>query len=201
MATTATVHHPPVAVPAAARRKLTIDDLTFIHVARPEDRVELLDGEVFLTPAPRYVHSLVVSKLHLLIGNWAEEHGGDCVTAPTDVLLSLHDLVQPDVLYIAPDRLTITGGPVVAGPPDLVVEVLSPSTSDRDLNIKRAIYERAGVREYWIVDIDTGTITVLELVDGHYVELAMRGDRLVSRVLPGLDLDPAQVFQRVRDRG
>jgi len=135
------------------------------YLSVPEDtsrRYEIVDGELFVTAAPRFRHQRVTTNLVRLLGDLAEEHGlGEVVGGP--ITVHLHDelVVEPDVLFIRADRLGIVdpeGG--VEGPPDLVVEVLSPSNRDYDRNLKRKHYLENGVAELWILDADERTVEV-----------------------------------------
>jgi Uma2 family endonuclease len=122
----------------------------------PEDgkRYEAIDGELYVTAAPtprhqRIVHALDV-ELHQLLE--VPSHGR-VYPAPVGVAFAdSEEGVQPDLIFIATERLEIIGATEIHGAPDLVVEILSPSTADRDRTIKRKLYQRQGAGEYWIVD-------------------------------------------------
>jgi Uma2 family endonuclease len=137
--------------PNAAKR-FTVEDL----VALPDDgnRYEVVDGELFVTPAPSWDHQRIVGALHWqLRGYLAGTTIGEAILSPADVRLG-DSQVEPD-LFVFP---FIDGrrarSPETAVRPLLVVEVLSPSTARRDRVLKRRLYQRAGVPEYWIVDLD-----------------------------------------------
>lgn len=99
-------------------------------------------------PTPE--HQFLLGDLHILLGSFVREHGlGRVAAAPLDVVLSRHDIVEPDLLFVSKERLEIVGEKYLQGAPDLVVEVLYPSTRRRDLGQKRARYEALGVKEYW----------------------------------------------------
>ncbi len=109
--------------------------------------------------------------------------------APLDVFFSSINVVEPDVLYVSWARFPDSGPARIEGPPDLVVEVLSPSTQRIDLTRKQALYASFGVPEYWIIDPDAKPVRMLCLEAGAYVEQAPdEPDRLHSRVLDGLAL-------------
>ena len=169
------------------------------YVNAPEDkRYELLDGDLVMTPAPGERHQwasiLLASKLlSFVTGNRL----GRVYAAPFDVVLSDTDVVQPDLVFVSNARAHIVTAANVQGAPDLVVEILSPSTADRDLTFKRRLYARHGVSEYWIVDTDAGAITVLLLREGQF-EVAGEydaGETLTSPSLPGFTLNVADVFR------
>lgn len=144
----------------------TVDDLDSL----PDDgnRYELLEGELLVTPAPRVVHQAVSVQLTVLLAG-ALPPGLRLLHAPTDVRFGPRRQLQPDLLVVQDEGLD---GARVESVPLLVVEVLSRGTRSRDLVIKRRAYEQAGVPSYWLVDPAVPSLTVLELQDGAYVEVA-----------------------------
>ena len=138
--------------------KLTYDDFVLF----PDDgkRHELIDGEHYVTPSPNTKHQKVSGNLFLLIGTWLEEHPiGQVFFAPFDVVFSQFDVVEPDLLYMSNGRATeVLTQANVQGTPELVIEIGSPGTRKRDETIKRRLYERAGVSEYWVVDPDLDVV-------------------------------------------
>ena len=175
-------------------RPLTYDEL----IAMPDDgqRYELIDGEVCASPAPHRVHQKMSFRLTLQVGGHVEELGlGELYHAPVDVRLSPYDIVQPDLIFLRRDRLHLYQGSIVEGPPDIVVEILSPSTRQVDLVRKAALYARAGVPEYWQVDLDARKLRILVLHEGQYREVAVDAEgHLRSVVLPDLVIDPDVLF-------
>jgi Uma2 family endonuclease len=172
------------------------DYLTF-----PDDgrRHELIDGEHFVTPAPLRRHQQLVTRLTVAVGAWLVKYPvGEVYTAPLDVILSDVDVVEPDLLFVSNERSAVLGE-WVHGAPDLVVEVLSPSTRRADEVTKRRLYERVGVREYWIVD---GEIEVVKVYrrqdDGSFPRQPDRsreeGHSLDTPLLPGFSLSLAELF-------
>jgi Uma2 family endonuclease len=136
--------------------------------------VELLDGRVLVTPSPTWRHQNVVGELGFAL-RMALPPEFKAFWAPLDVRFSNRMLLQPDVLVVRRTDLT---GERIDRPPLMVAEVLSPSTRGRDQVLKRSAYERAGVPSYWLLDPDVPSLTVLELVDGSYVEIAhVNGDQ------------------------
>ena len=116
--------------------------------------------------------------------------------APTDVVFSNTDTVQPDIVFVSAEREYIITERNIRGAPDLVVEILSPSTANRDRTFKRTLYERHGVNEYWMVDTDAKNVTVLLLGENGY-ELAGiygEGQTLTSPNLPGFSLNLDDIF-------
>jgi Uma2 family endonuclease len=140
--------------------KLTYDD--FVQFPDDGQRHELIDGEHYVTPAPNTRHQRISINLVLLIGNWLESHPiGQLFHAPYDVVFSKLDVVEPDVLYLSNERWAEVATPQhVRGAPNLVIEIASPGTRGRDETIKRRLYARAGVSEYWVVDPETDVVRV-----------------------------------------
>jgi Uma2 family endonuclease len=129
-----------------------------------------------------------------------ENRVGRVFTAPFDVILSNFDVVEPDLLFLTNERLdAISTTPWVKGAPSLVVEIGSPSTRKRDATIKRRLYERFGVEEYWLVDPELDSIDVYRLTDSRYqrtAQLALEaGDILTTPLLPGLTLPLSTIFE------
>jgi Uma2 family endonuclease len=162
-----------------------------------EKRYEILEGELFVVPAPNIRHQrLCRDLLDFLLHHTRERMLGEVLSAPCDVVLSDENVVQPDILYIRNERLGIIGEANVSGPPDLVVEVLSPASRGRDLEIKRKIYAAFGVQEYWVVDPDAATVEVLSLGERGYASCGVYGrlQHLTSPLLPDLDLALSEIF-------
>ncbi|HEU5433575.1 MAG TPA: Uma2 family endonuclease, partial [Thermomicrobiales bacterium] len=177
-------------------RPLIYADLGSVVTEREGDRLELIDGVLYVTPAPRPAHQMVLDNLYFRLGLHVRSKGlGRVLTAPLDVRLSDTDVVQPDLLFISQARLSIAGEVAIDGAPDLVVEILSHGTRERDRGAKRDLYARVGVREYWLVDPRSHTIEVLSLQGGAYVAVPPDAAGVAhSALLPGLTLDPAAVF-------
>ena len=177
--------------------KLTYDD--FVNFPDDGQRHELIDGEHYVTPSPATIDQRLVGRLYLALGNWLQDHPvGEVFLAPFDVVLSQHDVVEPDLLLVLSDQSEIVTPLHVRGAPALVVEVLSPGTRRRDLGLKRQLYDRVGVREYWLVDPDERTVTICRRSsDGAFADNMPLGDAGVisSAVLPGFSLRIGQLFQ------
>jgi Uma2 family endonuclease len=138
----------------ALKRKLTYDDLA----GMPDDglRREIPDGELVVTPSPSVIHQYASKRLHRQLERCFEERRlGEVFYAPLDVILSRHDVVEPDLLVVT-DPSTASQRAIEA-PPALVVEILSPSTAMRDRTQKAARYAATGVAHYWIVYTDRRT--------------------------------------------
>ena len=162
-----------------------------------DERYELLDGELVMSPSPNRAHQRIDAKLGWRLAQFVEERDlGEVFSAPFDVVLSDTNVVQPDLLFVSKEQAYIVTEDNIRGAPDLVVEILSHSTAERDRTFKRALYARYGVREYWLVDPDTRTVTVLLLDDGTFVEVAHygAGQPLTSPTLPGFTVNLDDIF-------
>jgi len=184
-----------MSVPAAL--KFTYEDYALL----PEDRrYEVIDGEPFLTPAPSPKHQDVVLELVRILADFVQRRSlGKVVLSPCDVLLSKFDIFQPDIFFIAAGREAIVAEKYIAGAPDLVVEVLSPSTESRDREAKAKRYATFGVREMWLVDPIRETIEVLIRSDEGWGRAALysEGDTVRSVILSGLEFLAAPVFRPI----
>ena len=162
-----------------------------------DERYELLDGELIIMPTPSIAHQHVAMKLGTRLDTFVEGGNlGVVYSAPTDVVLSETDVVQPDLLFISLERAHIVTPANIQGAPDLIVEIRSDSIAERDETLKRKLYAERGVKEYWLVDPESMTITVLLLCEGGYAEVATYtvGQTLTSRLLEGLVINLDDVF-------
>ena len=179
--------------------KLTVED----HELFPDDgrRHEVVDGEHVVTPAPTVRHQRVLGRLFAAIHAVVEAAElGEVLFAPTDVVLSRHDVVQPDLLFVARERSAIVSERI-DGAPDLAAEVLSPGSRRTDELLKRRRYEAFGVRELWMVDPELEVVRMYlrespQRFDRPLELSAERGDRLESTLLPGFSLELARLFRR-----
>lgn len=190
--------HMPPAPPAETR--FTYEDL----VRFPDDgkRHELIDGEHYVPPSPDLRHQVLVGRLHLAIGNYlATRPGvGRVFLAPLDVVFSPCDVVEPDLLFVAGDQVDILTPKNIQGAPALVVEVLSEGTRKVDAQIKRRLFERMHVREYWLVDPTLDTIQVFRASTAgrmpRAAELSMEdGDVLATDLMPGFAMPLGEFFR------
>lgn len=142
--------------------KLTVAQLWALFPDETHVRHELIDGVHFVTPTPITRHQVLVSRLWYELESYLRANSaiGQVFGVPLDCVLSVHDVVEPDIILITHDQLGVLTEKNVQGAPALVVEVLSPSTRKRDVGIKRQLFDRSGVREYWIVD---GTLNRIEV--------------------------------------
>ena len=170
----------------------------------PDDglRHEIIDGEHYVTPAPNLRHQELVLRLAVSLSNHLENQpdGGRVFIAPFDVVFSFHDIVEPDVIFVAPDQLDILTDKNIQGTPAMVVEILSPSTRKRDQQIKQKLYDRMGVREYWLVDPELNAISVYRRDTGGSFPLigslsSAGDDTLETPLLPGWSVELTRLFR------
>ena len=168
------------------------------YLTTPEDkRYQLLDGELIMAPAPNEPHQRAHAELGTRLFMFVKQNDlGRVYFAPTDVVLSDTDVVQPDLLFISKERLNIVTHANIQGAPDLVVEILSPSTSQYDNGYKRALYEQHGVKEYWMMGTDPVAVTVLLLGASGFEVIATygEGDTLTSQTLQGFSVRINDIF-------
>lgn len=175
------------------RTLLTYED--YVRIPEDRDRHEIIGGRHFVTPSPSYRHQKCSQRIHHQLYESIELAGrGDVCYAPLDVLLSEIDVVQPDILVILRGGGARIEERCVRGAPDLAVEVLSPSTRERDRGLKKDLYEARGVREYWIVDPEARRVEAFDLVEGRYVARPLREDRVQVAVVPDLVVDLKRVW-------
>jgi len=161
----------------------------------PDDgnRYEIIDGDLHVTPAPTTTHQTVSKRIQLALMLQVEEPGqGIVFNAPIDVIFSETQAVQPDLLVVRSERRAIISERGIEGAPDLVVEILSPSTETRDRTQKSKLYASHGVAEYWLVDCSAHAVEVLALAPEGYVRHRRYGpgERVESEVFEvGIELD------------
>ena len=150
-----------------------------------------------MVPAPNEYHQRLSRDLGVVVWGFVKQHKlGEVYFAPFDVVLSEENVVQPDILFVSKGRSHIITEKNVQGAPDLVVEITSPATAQRDKGIKRKLYARFGVREYWLVDSENKTIDVMILAKSGFetAKACKAGETLSSPLLKGLSIDLSEVF-------
>jgi Uma2 family endonuclease len=174
-------------------KKLTYADYEKI----PADgfRHEIIEGEEYMTPAPNLDHQTVVLNVAALLRAYVLlKKLGRVFVAPTDVVLSPIDIVEPDVVFVSENHSSILAGKNIQGPPDLVIEVLSPSTATEDRGPKLALYDRAAVREYWMMDVANRTVEVREFGSPRRSRVYKEGQSFESALIPGLTIRLEDIF-------
>lgn len=174
----------------------------YFDLPESDDRYELMDGELYMAPTPIPEHQDFLAELFTMIRTFVRKNSiGRAYIAPLAVALSEYVVLQPDMMFISNERLgIIKWGQYVQGAPDLAVEVLSPSTTRHDRVVKRELYARYGVREYWNADINHGTIEVNVSGGESFTTASVygEGDTFESTLLPGLEVDISAVFESAR---
>jgi len=175
---------------------LTYED----YCALPDDgkRYEILDGELFVSPSPIPLHQLITGNLYAeLRAHIRPRRLGRLFVAPLDILLSKHNIVEPDIVYVSNAKSGVMTDKNVQGAPDLLVEVLSPSTRKRDLQDKRRIYAEWGVDWYWIVDPQGETLDELQRIGKEFAEVARftRSTTFSPRLFPGFAIDMNDLWE------
>ena len=186
------------AVAAEPRRYTYVELLAELPEAnRP---AELWDGELIGSPAPSLQHQKVALTFYRRLHDWVSAANlGEVFAAPVDMVLSSHCVMQPDVAFVARDRLDLDRR-AIEGPADLIAEIVSLGGRDRDRIRKRDLYEQHGVKEYWIIDPQPGTIEVLFLESTGYRRIGCfrAGDTARSQLLTGFTVPVDQIFNGIR---
>ena len=176
--------------------RLTYED----YLRFPDDglRHEIIEGEHYVSPPPVIRHQRILLRLSYLIQGYLEAQPvGEILFAPVAVLLSEFNVFEPDLLYLSNERRNLLTSKNLQGAPDLVVEILSPGTRSRDLRLKRDVYERTGVREYWTIDPDRDVVDVYRRNETGTWNDPIRHERtgsLTTPLLPGLELSLDKLF-------
>lgn len=146
---------------------------------------ELLNDSIHMFPAPNYHHQKLIYRLLLQIGGHVEKYKlGDCLQSPVDVFLDEKNIVQPDILIILNDRMTIlTDEGKIKGAPDFVIEVLSPGNKRYDTEKKKTLYEKFGVKEYFIIDPDNKDVIAYFLSNKKFVKQEAGKGKIKSKLL------------------
>jgi Uma2 family endonuclease len=165
----------------------------------PEDgkRYEILEGELVVTPAPHLGHQGAATALAAVLYNHVDQHGlGKVLAAPCDVLLSEISVVEPDLLFVSRERRQIMERAFIRGAPDLVVEILSPSTARRDREAKMKLYAQYGVPNYWLIDPDAREAVAYVLQQGEYRQavLAQNDEPFSAPPFPDLAIPLGQLW-------
>lgn len=177
---------------------LTYADLEREREVRDE-RIELIEGELFVTPSPTPLHQLIEHRLSVLLDQAIVQGGlGIVMSAPLDVILDEYTVLQPDLVAILRERRETFGEKGIEGAPSLAVEIESPSSTSRDRGDKKDLYARFGVPEYWLVNLKQKTVTILsDLRNGRFEHEVTVRDVAASPTIPGLSIDLSELFASV----
>ncbi|UXE66451.1 MAG: Uma2 family endonuclease [Chryseotalea sp. WA131a] len=158
---------------------------------------ELINGEVFMSPAPSFTHQIVSGNLYDLLKAFARKNGGVALFSPVDVILDRKNVFQPDLLYVAKENLGIISERGLNAAPDLAVEIISPSNSFKDRNQKRKLYQKFGVKEYWIIDPGNLTLEIYDFsMEDTPILYLVEDGTVTSKLLPGLSFNFKDLFVR-----
>lgn len=195
------------------RKKVSVTYRQFLEMTEHSDnRYELIDGEVYMLPSPRVTHQTILGKLHIAFWEYLKEHE-TCTAfmAPFDVdlfrqpLKEIRELteddtnvVQPDVMILCDYKKDINEDDAYKGTPDLVVEILSPSTRSKDILKKGDLYMESGIREYWNVDPMKQAVTIYtyEHFEVSDYTICKMGDTAASFIFPGLQITVEAMMRR-----
>jgi Uma2 family endonuclease len=170
------------------------------YLLLPDDgmRYEILDGELYMSPSPRILHQRVSRNLqHILQSHIMVSGCGELFDAPTDVILNKNNIAVPDLLFVRAGRESVVTDRAIEAPPDLIVEILSKSTAERDRKVKGRVYARFGVRYYWIADADARTLEMFRLSANRRFRRVARfsGAQIAtSPLFSGLEIDLGAVW-------
>lgn len=179
----------------AAENLFTYEDYCLL----PENgnRYEIIGGELYNAPAPYTSHQRVLRRFGDILSPYcARNHHGELFYAPTDVVLSGIDIVQPDILWISNERLAIITEKNIQGPPDLAIEIISPATRDKDQKLKLKLYQKFRIKEYWLMDLDKRVLSVFVLT-GRILKLKQKYsdiEKFESPCFPGLSINLKKIF-------
>jgi Uma2 family endonuclease len=177
-----------------AKKQYTYEDYEKLPEGAP---YQLIGGELVMTPSPVPYHQIILRKIGFELVKFVEERKlGEVIYAPMDVYLSETETYQPDIIFISNERLNIIGDKKIEAAPDLVIEILSESTAYYDLRHKKRVYEKTGVKEYWIVDPMEKGIEVYENVGGGFKIFgqATEKGRVNSKLLEGFSVELEKIF-------
>jgi len=176
------------------KKKYTYEDYAKLPEGAP---YQLIGGELIMTPAPTPYHQIVSRKIVSLLIQYVEKNNlGEILYSPIDVYFSEKDVFQPDIIFVSKQRLNIIGETKIEGAPDLIIEILSPSTAYYDLGRKYEIYEKSGVKEYWIIHPERKSIEIYQNESGQFrlVQTAKETGTINSLFLKGFELNLEKIF-------
>jgi Uma2 family endonuclease len=181
---------------ADKKKKYTVDDYLLLEEGAP---FQLINYDLIMSPSPIPFHQVISARIMQALLNFLDSrnNNGFLVSAPMDVKFDEGNILQPDILYIAEDRVEDLIKDRIEGAPDLIVEILSPSNAYYDLRQKKDIYEKYGVKEYIIVDPIAQNADLYSLMNGAYYlhQKAQKSETLKSLILPSFAIELAKIFK------
>ena len=184
-------------MPVASLSLLTKEDYRMLPDSGP--RYQLVEGELYMSPAPNRYHQIVSRNLQFILMKYLEKNPrGELYDAPFDVYLSEHDVVQPDLVFVEKENFSVLTDAGVEGTPDFVAEILSSSNAYLDKRNKLRVYARTGVKELWIIDPDIRVVHVYHLQKTADQPIATYGenDSLTCDFFPELKIRGSEIFKR-----
>jgi Uma2 family endonuclease len=183
----------------ALQTPVTTEEFLGMYPEETNQPIELIEGEVIVSPSPLSIHQQISLRLSVLIGKHVlDHHSGEVLVAPSDLHLDEKNVPQPDLFFVSKDNTHCKVGERGwwEGAPDLCIEIVSPTSIRRDRVTQFNLYQKHGVREYWIVDPDGRFIEVYVLTEDRYQRAGgyVEGDTFTSSVLPDLSIPVDEVF-------
>lgn len=179
------------------KKRLTVDD----YLLMPDHGrlLQLIDGDFIMAPSPSLKHQEVTRNIEFEFAKFLEKNPiGKILNAPIDYYVDKYDVVQPDLVYISKEKYRILFEKGIKNTPDLIIEIISKGTENIDKNLKKDLYWRAGVKEYWIVNIEEKSIEVFKInSEGYKLKKIYRNenkDKIKPDILPGLIINLEKVF-------
>lgn len=192
---TTEIRHDPAQLQRPSRRAATIEE--FWSLPESMLHTEYVHGEIIMAPAPTVPHQRILGNIYFQLRRFVTANNlGECFFSPLDLVLPTGDVVQPDVIFLpVAEAEAARGAKRIHGTPPLLVEILSPGSVRHDTLTKRALYERNGVGEYWIVDPDRRTLVQLTLRGGGYVAAELgESDVVRGEVVAGFEAVVAELL-------
>ena len=171
----------------------------YLNLPNDRNRYEIINGELIMTPAPKIIHQDISRNIEIELALFVQKHKlGKVYDAPCDIVLSNENVVQPDILFISKENMDIITEDNIQGAPDIVVEILSPSTGYYDLVAKKEIYETFGVKEYWIVDPKMQWVEIYIIKENRFnlYQRIEKTGKIQSQLLKGFELDLEIIFKK-----
>lgn len=185
------------ATPCYFTRHETTTYQDYLNLPEDGNRYEIMNGELIMVPAPNTIHQDIILNIVEELRKFVKiSQKGKLYIAPIDVVLSETNVVQPDILFIAKEHFNIITEKNISGAPDLIIEILSPSTGYYDLVEKKEIYEKFGVQEYWIVDPRKQRVEIYTNIENRFklIQQLQKEGVLKSKVLEGFQIDVKNIF-------
>lgn len=179
------------------KRLLTVND--YLLVPNNGKLLQLIEGNFIIAPAPNLKHQEVSRNIEIEIVRYLEKNPiGKIFYAPVDYYIDAYNVVQPDLVYISKEKYNILFEKGIRNTPDLIIEIISAGTEKTDRELKKDLYWRAGVKEYWIVDLETESIEVYKIEANRYkldkIYRKANSDKIKTDILPGFEINLDKVF-------